>query len=118
MNFHQRRVLFVHTTKNLAYVSLIGLSIAIIIKTTNRLKREHKFSTDGEKTEEDKKVGRNIEGEDSYLEYYKKKAGQDTVKTESSLATDQQQYIEQIKQRKRGPRLTYSLWDQWFGKNE
>lgn len=118
MNFHQRRILFIHTTKNLAYVGLAGVSIAIIVKTTNRLKREHKFTNEGEKQVEDVKAGRGLEGEDKYLEFYKQKAGTFQEDSKSSLANDEEKYVEQIKNRKRGPRLTFSMWDYFFGKDE
>ncbi|KAL6928627.1 hypothetical protein ACO0SA_001955 [Hanseniaspora valbyensis] len=118
MNFHQRRVLFLHTTKNLAYVGLVGLSIAIIVKTTNRLKREHKFANQGEKQVEDVNAGRGLADDDKYLEYYKQKADSSNTNNHTSLANEQEQYIEQIKNRKRGPRLTFSLWDYFFSKDE
>lgn len=118
MNIHQRRVLFLHVTKNLAYVAVVGICTGIIIKTSNRLKRENKFTNQGEKDDEDSKAGRGLNDEDKYLEYYKQKAGITTDGSQSNIQTDADHYIEQIKNRKRGDRLTFSLWDYWFGKNE
>lgn len=115
MNQREREYLFRQTTKNLGYVALGAICTAIVVKATNRIRREYRFNNEGERTADDVKLGRGLEDDDAYLDYFKQQANINTTENKLSTSYMNDLYVQQLKTREGRHHYSYSIWEDFFG---
>jgi len=115
MNQREKEYLFRHATKNLGYVAIVAICTAIAVKSTNRIRRENRFNNEGERTADDVKLGRGLEDDDAYLEYFKQQANINNKENKLSSSYTNDIYVQQIKSRKDRHHYSYSIWEDFFG---
>ncbi|KAF0269337.1 hypothetical protein FOG48_01251 [Hanseniaspora uvarum] len=115
MNQREKEHLFRHATKNLGYVAIVAICTAIAVKSTNRIRRENRFNNEGERTADDVKLGRGLEDDDAYLEYFKQQANINNKENKLSSSYTNDIYVQQIKSRKDRHHYSYSIWEDFFG---
>ncbi|CAI8503942.1 unnamed protein product [Hanseniaspora opuntiae] len=115
MNQREKEYLFRHATKNLGYIALIAVCTAIAVKSTNRIRRENKFNNHGERTADDVKLGRGLDDDEAYLEYFKQQAKVNNTENKLSLAYINDLYAQQVLTRKDRHKYSYSIWEDFFG---
>ncbi|KAL6931814.1 uncharacterized protein HGUI_02059 [Hanseniaspora guilliermondii] len=115
MNQREKEYLFRHATKNLGYVALIAMCTAIAVKSTNKIRRENKFNNQGERTADDVKLGRGLEDDETYLEYFKQQAKVNNTENKLSRTYTDDLYAQQLKTRKERHNYSYSILEDFFG---